>query len=101
MRSILFGILALLALIAASALSALILVPPNSAGPDLQVILPGAHAQGGGKSQGYVPQAPVGHRQPTVQEVQKNVQESHSADEAMRRIDEGLKKKLQGICRGC
>jgi hypothetical protein len=101
MRSILFGILALLALIVASALSALILVPSNSAGPDLQVVLPGAHAQGGGKSQGYVPQAPVGHRQPTVQDAQKNVQESHSADEAMRKIDEDLKKKLQGICRGC
>ena len=71
MRSILFGILALLALIVASALSALILVPPNSAGPDLQVILPGAHAQGAGKGQGYVPQAPVGHRQPTTQDVQK------------------------------
>jgi hypothetical protein len=100
MRSILFGILALLALIVVSATSALILVPPNSAGPDLQVILPGAHAQGGGKSQGYVPQAPVGHRQPTVQDVQ-NVQKSQSADEAMRKIDEGLKKKLQGVCRGC
>jgi len=70
-------------------------------GPDLQVVLPSAHAQGGGKSQGYVPRAPVGHRQPTVQDAQKNVQESHSADEAMRKIDEDLKKKLQGICRGC
>jgi hypothetical protein len=100
MRSILFGILALLALIVVSATSALILVPPNSAGPDLQVILPGAHAQGGGKSQGYVPQAPVGHRQPTVQDVQ-NIQKSQSTDEAMRKIDEGLKKKLQGVCRGC
>ena len=96
MRSFLFGILALLVLIVVSAVNALILVPPNSAGPDLQVILPGAHAQGGGKSQGYVPQAPVG----PVQDVQ-NVQKSQSADEAMRKIDEGLKKKLQGICRGC
>jgi hypothetical protein len=100
MRSILFGILALLALIVVSALSALILVAPNSVGPDLQLIPLGAHAQGGGKSRGYGPQALVGHRQPTVQDVQ-NVQESHSADEAMRKIDEGLKKKLQGICRGC
>src|SRR6516165_8341647 len=101
MRSIFFGILALLALIVVSAFSALILAPPNSPGRDLQVMLSGAHAQGGGKSQGYVPQAPVGHRQPNVQSVQKNVQESHSADEAMRKIDEDLKKKLQGICRGC
>jgi hypothetical protein len=100
MRSLLFGILALLALVIVSALGALILVPPNSAGPDPQVFLPGANAQGDGKSQGYVPQALVGHKQPTVQDV-RNVQESHSADEAMRKIDEGLKKKLQGICRGC
>jgi hypothetical protein len=100
MRSILFGILALLALVVVSALGALILVPPNSAGPDLQVTLPGANAQGGGKSQGNVPQSPVGHKQPTVRDVQ-NVRESHSADEAMRKIDEGLTKKLQGICRGC
>ena len=100
MRSILFGILALLALLAVSALSALVLVPPNSAGPDLQVILSAAHAQGGGKSQGNVPQAPVGHRQPTVKDV-PNVQESHSADDAMKKIDENLKKKLGGICRGC
>ena len=100
MRSILFGIVALLVLIVVSALSALILVPSNSAGPGLQVLLPSAHAQGVGKSQGHVPQAPVGHRQPTVQGVQ-NVQKSHSADEAMRKIDDDLKKKLQGICRGC
>jgi len=99
MRSILFGMLALLALIAVSALGAIILVPPDSAGPDLQVILPAAHAQGG-KSQGNVPQAPVGHRQPTVKDA-PNVQESHSADDAMKKIDENLKKKLGGICRGC
>src|SRR5215471_20665386 len=66
MRSILFGIIALLVLIVVSALSALILVPSNSAGPGLQVLLPSAHAQGVGKSQGHVPQAPVGHRQPTA-----------------------------------
>ena len=100
MRSILFGILALLALIVVSALGAQLFVPPHSAGLGLQVILPAAYAQGGGKSQGNVPQAPVGHRQPTVQDVQ-NVQKSQSTDEAMRKIDEGLKKKLQGVCRGC
>src|SRR5215470_10623043 len=98
MRSILFGILALLALIAVSALTAL--VSPNSARPDLQAILSAAHAQGGGKSQGNIPQAPVGHRQPTVKDV-PNVRESHSADDAMKKIDENLKKKLGGICRGC
>ena len=81
MRSILFGILALLALIVVSALT-------------------DAHAQGGGKSQGNVPQAPVGHRQPTAQGVQ-GVQKGNSAEEAMKKADEGLKKKLQGICHGC
>jgi predicted ATPase len=39
MRSILFGMLALLALIVVSALGAQFLVPPNSVRPDLQVIL--------------------------------------------------------------
>ena len=82
MRSILFGILALLALIVISALG-----------------VPGALAQGGGKSQGNVPQAPVGHRQPTgdVQGVQKG----SSADRAVKKADDNLKKKLQGICHGC
>ena len=53
MRPILFGILALLALIVVSALG-----------------VPGALAQGGGKSQRDGPQAAVGHRQPTGQDVQ-------------------------------
>jgi len=100
MRSILFGILALLAVIVVSALGAQFFVPQNSVGPDLQVILPAAYAQGGGKSQGNVPQAPVGHRQPSVRDVQ-NVHDSNSADDAMRKMDDNLKKKLQGICRGC
>jgi|SRR5215471_708545 hypothetical protein len=100
MRSILFGILALLALIVVSAVGAQFFVPPNSARPELQVILPPAYAQGGGKNQGNVPQAPVGHRQPTGRDV-PNVKESHSADDAMKKIDENLKKKLGGICRGC
>ena len=81
MRSILFGILAVLALIVVSA--------PTD-----------AHAQGAGKSQGNVPQAPVGHRQPTVRDVQ-NGRDSNSAADAMRKVDENLKKKVQGICHGC
>ena len=83
MRSILFGILALLALIVISALG-----------------VPGALAQGGGKSQRDGPQAPVGHRQPTGQDVQ-GVQKGSSADQAVKKSDDNLKKKLQGICRGC
>ena len=100
MQSILFGILALLALIVGSALGAQLFVPPHSAGLGLQVILPDAYAQGGGKSQGNVPQAPVGHRQPTTREV-PNDRERTSADDAMKKIDDNLKKKLGGICRGC
>ena len=84
MRSILFGILALSALIVVSALGA----------------VPGAYAQGGGKSQGSVPQAPVGHRQPTTRDM-RDIAESTSADDAMKKIDDNLKKKLGGICRGC
>jgi hypothetical protein len=45
------------------------------------------------------PQAPVGHRQPKAQDV-RGVQEN-SADQAMKKIDENLKKKLNGICHGC
>jgi hypothetical protein len=100
MRSISFGILALLALIIVSALGAQFFVPPNSAGPDLQVIPPGTLAQSVDKSQRAGPQAPVGHRQPTAQGGQ-GVQKGNSAEEAMKKADEGLKKKLQGICRGC
>jgi hypothetical protein len=55
MRAILFGILALLALIVVSALGTQFFVPPNSVRPDMQVFLPRAHAQGAGKSQGNVP----------------------------------------------
>ena len=84
MRSISFGILALSALIVVSVLGA----------------LPGAYGQGGGKSQGSVPQAPVGHRQPTTRDM-PDIAESTSADDAMKKIDDNLKKKLGGICRGC
>jgi len=83
MRSIVFGILALLALIVISALG-----------------VPGALAQGGGKSQRDGPQAPVGHRQPTAQDAQA-VQKGTSADQAVKKADDNLKKKLQGICHGC
>jgi hypothetical protein len=79
MRSILVGILVLSALI---------------------IVLLGAHAQGGARSLRDLLQAPVGHRQLTLQKVQ-DVQENSSADRAMKKIDEDLKKKLQGICRGC
>jgi len=66
----------------------------------LIIVLLGAHAQGGDRSLRDLLQAPVGHRQPTVQDAQ-DIRENSSADQAMRKIDADLKKKLQGICRGC
>jgi hypothetical protein len=44
--------------------------------------------------------APVGHRQPTAQDVQ-GVQDDNSADRTMKKMDEDLDRKLKGICRGC
>jgi hypothetical protein len=46
-------------------------------------------------------QAPVGHRQPTAQDVQGARLQDNSADQAMKKIDDDLDKKLKGICRGC
>ena len=100
MRPIFFGILVLLALIVVSAQGARFFVPPNSAGSYLQVFLPGAYAQGGDKRQRDGPRAPVGHRQPTAQGEQ-GVQKGSSADQAVKKSDDNLKKKLQGICHGC
>jgi len=45
--------------------------------------------------------APVGHRQPTTQDVQRTEQQDNSADQAMKKMDEDLDKKLKGICHGC
>jgi hypothetical protein len=48
--------------------------------------------------------APVGHRQPSAQDVQgaqQGAQQNNSADQAMKKMDENLDKKLKGICRGC
>ena len=66
----------------------------------LTIVLLGGHAQGGARSLRDLLQAPVGHRQPTAQNVQ-DIQQKSSADQTMKKIDEDLKKKLQGICRGC
>ena len=44
--------------------------------------------------------APVGHRQPTTQDVQ-DAQQDNSADQTMKKMDQDLDKKLKGICRGC
>ena len=49
---------------------------------------------------GSTRQAPVGHRQPTAEDVQ-GARQDNSANQAMKKIDEDLDKKLKGICRGC
>jgi hypothetical protein len=66
----------------------------------LIIVLLGAHAQGGARNLRDLLQAPVGHRQPTVEGAQ-DTRENSSADLAMKKVDEDLKKKLQGIYRGC
>jgi hypothetical protein len=60
----------------------------------LIIVLPAAHAQGGARSLGDLLRAPVGHPQPTVQKVQ-DIQENSSANQAMKKIDEDLQKRLQ------
>ncbi len=52
--------------------------------------------QGPGFAAGFG-QAPVGHRQPTVQDVPRN---ENSAIDAMDKLDKELDRKLT-ICRGC
>jgi hypothetical protein len=48
-----------------------------------------------------VPEAPVGHRQPTASDVPKD-EPVTPADKAIEELDQALAKKLQGtICRGC
>jgi hypothetical protein len=44
--------------------------------------------------------SPAGHRQPRAQDVQ-GAQQDNSADQAMKKMDEDLDKKVKGICRGC
>jgi len=63
------------------------------------VLLLTSTASGINAAANNIREAPVGHRQPKAQDVQ-GAQEN-SADQAMRKIDENLKKKLNGICRGC
>jgi hypothetical protein len=54
-----------------------------------------ALAQAGGQQE-----APVGHRQPTANSVQRP-QEKMSADKKLEELDKALDKKLKSICRGC
>lgn len=43
--------------------------------------------------------APVGHRQPTVRDVPPPSE--NSAEEAMKKMDQDLDRKVRSICRGC
>jgi hypothetical protein len=49
---------------------------------------------------GGIPQALIGHRQPTASEVpdEKNLM---NANDAMSKEDAALDKKIKSICRGC
>jgi hypothetical protein len=64
---------------------------------------PAAIAQTGGSSssskQGPWP-APVGHRQPRVDQVPPE-KDANTTDAAMKREDAELDRKLKSICRGC
>jgi hypothetical protein len=62
---------------------------------------PAAIAQNGGSSsskQGPWP-APVGHRQPRMDQVPS--EKDSNSTEAMKREDAALDRKLKSICRGC
>ena len=50
------------------------------------------------KSSLGVPEAPVGHRQPTASDIPE---QRTSADEMLDKINRDLDKKLKSICRGC
>jgi len=65
---------------------------PEKAGPTA-----GASGQ---RINGAIPQAPIGHRQPTASEVpdEKNLM---NANDAMSKEDAALDKKIKSICRGC
>ena len=54
----------------------------------------------GGASAGSLPQAPVGHRQPRVTDVQseKNVSDPN---DPLSKENQALDKKIKSICRGC
>src|SRR5689334_3727710 len=50
------------------------------------------------KSSVGVPEAPIGHRQPTASDVPE---QRTRADEMLDKINRDLDKKLKSICRGC
>ena len=65
---------------------------------------PAAVAQTGGSSSGKQAQtpwpAPVGHRQPRMDQV-PTVKDNASAAEVEKREDAELDRKIKSICRGC
>jgi hypothetical protein len=49
-----------------------------------------------------VPPAPVGHRQPTARDVPATAATpQNSAEDAMKKMDQDLDRKMKNICRGC
>ncbi len=48
---------------------------------------------------GRVPPSPVGHRQPTARDVPSA--QDNTAEDAMKKMDQNLDRKVRSICRGC
>jgi hypothetical protein len=48
-----------------------------------------------------VPSAPVGYRQPTARDVPAAPAQPNSAEEAKKKMDQDLERKMQSICKGC
>jgi hypothetical protein len=46
-----------------------------------------------------VPPAPGGHRQPTARDVPAG--QDNSVEQAMKKMDQDLDRKVKSICRGC
>jgi hypothetical protein len=56
------------------------------------------HQDSPAKSSLGIPEAPVGHRQPTISDA---TEQRTSADVMLDKINRDLDKKLKSICRGC
>jgi hypothetical protein len=55
----------------------------------------------GQTTNGGVPQAPVGHRQPRASDVPDEKNLNNNPNDAMSKEDAALDKKIKSICKGC
>jgi hypothetical protein len=63
-------------------------------------ILCGLLLEGSVFAQGQPREAPVGHRQPTQNNLPQQPEQT-STDKRLKELDDALAKKLKSICRGC